>query len=121
MAKYLVIADTYRYSYGCEYTLFGVFDTREEATQFILDYTPAQPDEYEDHPFDFFESYEETRTVYYRPDTGQVVKRLRPRRGVVVNEGDYAVKILPISKEEYAQRFIKEFNGEPMYIGGYCE
>lgn len=121
MAKYLVIADTYTGGYGCEYTLFGVFDTRSEATQYILNYVPAEPDEYEDTPFDFFRFYEESRTIYIRPETGETVRKLRPRRGCTVGDSNYITKVLPISKEEYAQHFIKEFNGEPMYIGGYCE
>ena len=50
MAKYLIIADTYNRPYGCEYTLFGIFDSHEEAVKWILDnpvvYTSA-PDEEE--------------------------------------------------------------------------
>ena len=98
MKKYLVIADTYLRAYGAEYTLFGIFDTKEEAVQFILNYQPT--DDFDQ--FDFFAGFEEGKgEVHYR------------RHG----EKWY----VPVTKEAYALRYIEEFDGKPLYIGGYQE
>ena len=112
--KYLVIADTYQRAYGCEYTLFGIFDTKEEAVKWILDNPVvciAAPDEeegYEGEYFNFFEHYDEERGGIFRC-------------GHRTQFGD---GFIPMTKEEYIlgrTRFISLFNGEPMYIGGYQE
>lgn len=108
MAKYLVIANTYRFAYGCEYTLFGVFDTQEEALKWILEHPKVCLDaSYEEEYFDFFEDYNE--------ELGG--KKNCSRRGMGGNP------VIPMTKEEYilGSRYIRRFNGEPMYIGGYCE
>ena len=100
MAKYLVIANTYGHAYGCELTLFGMFDTQEEALKWILEHPkvclyasePDEEDQYEEY-FDFFEDYNE--------------------------------ELGAMTKEEYIlgsrNRYIRRFNGEPLYLGGYCE
>ncbi len=113
MKKYLVIADTYRRAYGCEYTLFGIFDTREEAIKWIIEHPVhcmEQPDYdngYDGEFFDFFEGYVEGKgAVRYG-------RRNEP------------VTYTPMTKEEYIggrrRSFIHEFTGEPMFIGGYQE
>lgn len=113
MAKYLVIADTYNRPYGREYTLFGIFDSQEEAVKWIIDnpvvYTAAPDEEegYEGETFNFFETYDE--------EHGGV---LRTNRRSMWGE-----QYIQMTKEEYigCRGYIHLFNGEPMYIGGYCE
>ncbi len=75
--KYLVIADTYPYAYGAEYTLFGIFDTKQEAINFIIK-----------HP-----------TIKINDDIFQFIE----------------------DKDFIYNNYIKEFNGNPLYIGGYIE
>lgn len=115
MAKYLVIANTYRYGYGCELTLFGMFDTQEEALKWILEHPKVclyasesdEEDQYEEY-FDFFEDYDE--------ELGGVKKYTR--RSMWDNP------VTPMTKEEYIlgrTNYIHRFNGEPLYLGGYCE
>ena len=114
MAKYLVIADTYQYGYGCEYTLFGIFDSREEALKWILENPRVciaasesdEEDKYEEY-FDFFKDYDEERGGIYRY-----------RRSLKGNE------FIPMTKEEYILgecRSIHDFRGDPRYIGGSAE
>lgn len=108
--KYLVIADTYQYGYGCEYSLFGIFDTRDEAIKWIIDNPVIVVDEpdlengYDGEKFFFFHNYEEGKGYFHLGRNGERIYK-------------------EMSKEEYVQRmrFIHEFNGEPMYIGGYQE
>jgi hypothetical protein len=123
MKKYLVIADTYPFGYGCEYNLFGVFDTRDEAVKWILEhpivkkhFTDIAGTEYEEEFFDFFKGYEAVREIHINPATGQQV-RVRRREELA----NYPIKTIEITKGEYVSKYIHEFNGEPMYIGGYQE
>lgn len=108
MAKYLVTADTYQFSYGCEYTLFGIFDTKEEAIDWIVNHPvvvldePEPEYEYEGQQFHFFWNFEDGKGEYHLRRGGEKVYRF-------------------MTKEEYAERYIREFNGEPMFIGGYQE
>ena len=123
MKKYLVIADTYQFGYGCEYTLFGIFDTKNEAMKWILEhpvvirhFTDMAGTEYEEEFFDFFRDYEAIREIHINPTTGQQV-HVRRREELA----NYPIKTIEITKEEYAVKFIHEFDGDPMYIGGYQE
>lgn len=113
--KYLVIADTYNGGYGCEYTLFGIFDTEEEAVKWIINNPRVciaasesdEEDQYEEY-FDFFEDYDEER--------GGIYRRLR--------NSQFSDGFVPMTKEEYILsrcRYIRRFNGEPTWIGGYQE
>ena len=111
--KHLVIADTYDRPYGCEYTLFGIFDTREEAVKWIINNPRVciaasesdEEDQYEEY-FDFFENYDEEKGGIHCHRNNQFVD-------------DFT----SMTKEEYIgyRRFIREFRGEPMCIGGYQE
>lgn len=94
MSKYLVIANAYDRPYGAYIYLFGIFDTEEDALNYIFenpivrfgyDYYTEQP-----YLFDFFEEYSEL--------------------------GD-------IDQKEFAKRYIKEYTGtdNPIYLGGYAE
>ena len=115
MAKYLVIANTYGHAYGCELTLFGIFDTQEEALKWILEHPKVclyasesdEEDQYEEW-FDFFEDYDE--------ELGGM--KNYSRRSMWGNP------VIPMTKEEYIlgrKHYIHRFNGEPLYLGGYCE
>ena len=106
--KYIVSADTYRYNYGCEITFFGIFDTREEAINWIVEHPVVDG-------FDFFEAYSEIRTIFINLITGE---REHPKRGEL---NKYTTKEISVSKEEYAVRFVKEFDGAPIILGGYQE
>jgi len=100
--KHLVIANTFKGTYGIELTLFGIFDTKEEAIKFIMEhpiislgkefigYDVEDNEIYEEHIFNFFE--------YYRPTK------------------------FNSTKENYAcRRYIKVFDNNPICIGGYEE
>lgn len=109
MKKYLVIADTYPRAYGVEYTLFGIFDTREEAVDWIIKHPvvvmgDVMDPEKEEGAFDFFENYDSKnhRAVMYRNRHGEIVYE-------------------PMSKEVYVAMYIREYAGGPMHIGGYQE
>ena len=110
MKKYFVIADTYQRAYGCEYYLFGIFDTKEEAVNWIIEHSVIcleEPDEeegYEGSYHNFLLGYEEGKGA---------VRKMR----------DGVKRYTPMTKEEYISRsrYIREFNDEPMYIGGYQE
>jgi hypothetical protein len=110
MTKYLVMADIYPYGYGSEVVLFGIFNTKEEAIQWIIS-NPIQKTDYEES-FDFFETYEAQKevTIY---EEHQDSKPIRSRKVAI------GTKIL--SKEEYAERYIKEFDGSPLLVGFYAE
>ena len=107
----MVIADTYNRGYGCEYYLFGIFNTQEEALKWIIDHPvvctfASEEDDYEES-FNFFEGYDEKLGGVHRPTRSM-----------------YENSLIPMTKEEYILghcRFIRRFNGEPMYIGGYQE
>lgn len=95
--KYLVIANTYTNGYGAEYTLFGIFDTEKEAIDFIINNPTIKIGEdvdYDDEPIDIVFNFFE----YY-----------------------YPTNINNITKEDYISRYIKKFDGNPTYIGGYIE
>ena len=111
MTKYLVIADIYPYVYGSEVVLFGIFNTKEEAIQWIVS-NPIQKTDYEEESFDFFKTYEEQKevTIY---EERQNYKSIRPHKVAM------GTKVL--SKEEYAERYIKEFDGSPLCVGFYAE
>lgn len=103
MKKYIVSADTYNDGYGIDVTLFGIFDTKEQALQWIMT-NPVQTVKtvYSDgstFEFDFFK--------YYNID-----KRHRESRGKNMDE----------SMEQYATRtYIREFDGSPIELGAYYE
>ena len=111
MTKYLILADIYPYGYGSEIVLFGVFNTKEEAIQWVLEH-PIQKTDYEDEDFNFFEAYEAQKEVAIYEEH-QDTRSLRPRKIAIGN------RIL--SKEEYAERYIKEFDGSPLLVGYYAE
>lgn len=106
--KYLVVANLSK-TYGIDNFLFGIFDTKEEAIQWIIN-NPSH--ETSGGNFNFFESYEDNKTIniYEKvnaPDS------LRPRRTKV------SKRIM--SKEEYAETYVLEFDGSPLCIGWYEE
>lgn len=111
MEKYIVTADTYCGGYGTEITLFGIFDTENEALKFIMDnpvvkYKGLYSDE---DSFDFFRFYEKCKTEKIYAEC----EPLKSRRYV----GERT-----LSKEEYAlKHYIQKFNGTALYLGGYAE
>ena len=108
MAKYLVTADTYQFGYGCEFTLFGIFDTKKEAIGWIINnpvIVMEEPDPtvgYDGEKFHFFWNFEDGKGEYHLRRGGEKVYRF-------------------MTKEEYAERYVHEFDGKPMFIGGYQE
>jgi hypothetical protein len=113
MTKYLVIADVSMQSYSTETTLFGIFDSKEEAVQWIINNPVHEIDSslcYQ--PFNFFEWYEDEKevTIY---ESRPSVNGLRPRTT--------AIGTRVLSKEEYAEKYIKEFDGSPLCVGYYAE
>ena len=112
MTKYLVIADVSQHSYSTENILFGIFSTKEEAAKWIIDNPTHELNSYLCDTFDFFEWYEEekeTEICEFHPS----VNGLRPRRTVIGTR--------TLSKEEYAEKYIKEFDGSPLCVGFYAE
>lgn len=106
--KYLVIANLSKVAYSIDNFLFGIFDTKEEAIHWIVN-NPTH--ETSDGDFNFFEFYEDTKTVNIyeeRKESGP----LRPRK---IKVGERVM-----SKEEYAQIYIHEFDGSPLSIS-WCE
>lgn len=112
MTKYLIIADVSMQSYSTETTLFGIFDSKE-AVQWITNNPIHEIDSSLCYtPFDFFENYEDEKEVdifEHRPS----VNGLRPRA--------VAIGMRTLSKEEYAEKYIKEFDGSPLCVGFYAE
>lgn len=108
MKKYLVIANTFQRGYGCEFVLFGIFDTKDDAVKWIIEhpvviFNPNNDMNYSEK-FSFFHGFEDGVGEYY-----------------VGRNGEKVVYGLPMTKEEYALRYISEFDGNPVYIGGYIE
>ena len=112
MTKYLVIADVSQHSYGTENILFGIFSTKEEAAKWIIDNPTHELNSYLCDTFNFFEWYEDEKevTIY---ESRPSVNGLRPRK--------IAIGIRTLSKEEYAEKYIKEFDGSPLCVGSYAE
>ena len=112
MTKYLVIADVSMQSYSTESTLFGIFDSKEEAVQWILNNPVHKIDSPLCSTFNFFEWYEDEKevTIY---ESRPSVNGLRPRK--------IAIGMRTLSKEEYAEKYIKEFDGSPLCVGFYAE
>jgi hypothetical protein len=106
--KYLVIADLSKIAYSINNFLFGIFDTKEEAIQWIVN-NPSH--ETSDGDFNFFEFYEGNKIINIYEEIGEHGS-LRPRRTKV------GERIM--SKEEYAEMYIREFDGSPLSIG-WCE
>ena len=73
--KYLVIADLSKIAYSINNFLFGIFDTKEEAVQWIVN-NPSH--ETSDGDFNFFEFYEDSKIVNIYEETGEHGS-LRPR------------------------------------------
>lgn len=112
MTKYLVIADVSMQSYSTETTLFGIFDSKEEAVQWIINNPTHEINSYLCGTFNFFEWYEDEKQVEVfesRPSANG----FRPRKVVV--------GMRTLSKEEYAEKYIKEFDGSPLCVGYYAE
>ena len=112
MTKYLIIADVSQHPYSTENILFEIFSTKEEAVKWIIDNPTHELNSYLCDTFDFFEWYEDEKQVEVfesRPS----VNGLRPRRTVI--------GIRTLSKEEYAEKYIKEFDGSPLCVGSYAE
>lgn len=113
MTKYLVIADTSKYAYSTESTLFGVFDSKEKAVQWIINNPVHEIDSLLcDTLFDFFGRYEDEKkvTIY---ESRPYVNGLRPHK--------VATGTRVLSKEKYAEKYIKEFDGTPLCVGFYSE
>ena len=107
--KYLVIADLSKVAYSINNFLFGIFDTKEEAVQWIINNSSHEID---DDCFDFFESYEDNKTINIYEEINESAS-LRPRRTKISKR--------IISKEEYAEQYVLEFDGSPLSIGWYAE
>jgi len=93
---YIVSANTYSGSYGLELTLFGIFNSKEEAVKWIIDHPKhKQKDMYGDEEeFDFFKYFER-----------------------------YMELGIANTKEEFIEKckFITEFAGEPVCLDSYIE
>jgi hypothetical protein len=64
--------------------------------------------------FDFFRYYEKSKVIGIYEDRGETTKSGMPKKTYI------GERIL--SKEEYvADRYIKEFDGNPVCIGSYIE
>ena len=112
MTKYLVIADVSQHPYSTENILFGIFDSKEEAVQWIVNNPTHEINSYLCGTFNFFEWYEidkQVEIVEFQPS----VNGLRPRRTVIGTR--------TLSREEYAEKYIKEFDGSPLCVGSYAE
>lgn len=111
---FLVTANTYRFGYGLELTLFAILPTKQEAINWILEHPVVEwisgKDAYGNDcsdQFDFFEFYEKDCLVkVYEEDANG-------RRRCVGS------RIQP--KEEYAERYVTAFHGNPVLLGYYCE
>lgn len=108
--KYLVIADLSKVAYSTNNFLFGIFDTKEEAVQWIVN-NPSHETSYGDD-FNFFEFYEDSKIVNIYEERGSEHGPLRPRK---IKVGERVM-----SKEEYAEMYIRKFDGSPLSIG-WCE
>ena len=110
MSKFIVTANTYSGGYGVEVTLFGIFDTKEEAIKSILDEPVRHFNSlYGEDSFDFFRYYERGKTekIFAENEFGKTRKYVGERT---------------LSKEEFVEKhFIQEFTGEPLYIDWYVE
>lgn len=110
MAKYIVIADTYDLGYDAEFYVFGIFDTEEEAINWIMN-NPEHSIEDSYDPdtktiFNFFDNYRE----------GMTQRIFKEINGQIKYVGDRT-----IDRTEYCERFIKKFDNKPIYVGGYIE
>jgi hypothetical protein len=112
MTKYLVIADVSQEAYSTETLLFGIFDSKEEAVQWMLNNSVHKINSSFCSTFDFFEWYEDEKEVTIF-ESKPSVNGLRPRHTVVGTR--------TLSKEEYAEKYIKEFDGSPLLVGFYAE
>ena len=112
MTKYLIIADVSQHSYSTENILFGIFDSKEEAVQWIVNNPTHEINSYLCSTFNFFEWYEDEKQVEVF-ESSPSANGLRPRKVVV------GMRIL--SKEEYAEKYIKTFDGSPLCVGFYAE
>ena len=94
--KYIVVANTYSY-YACRITVFGIFDTEKEAINFIIN-NPVQ------------KISAECAGLWDADD----------KEDVSFDFFEY-IDHTNETKEEYAKRFIKTFNGVPLLVGQYSE
>ena len=111
MAKYIITADTYQHGYGSEITFFGIFDSKEDAINWIVN-NPIHKVNHE--TFDFFSLYDYYKTVNIYEEPKDLTSSGFRERRVKIGERT-------LSKEEYAENFVNEFNGSPVYLGGYVE
>lgn len=113
MTKYLVIANVSQSAYSLESTLFGIFNSKEEAVQWIINNPIHKIDSSLCYrPFDFFEWYEDEKEVKIY-ESRPSANGLRPRK--------VAMGTRTLSKEEYAEKYIKTFDGSPLCVGSYAE
>ena len=110
MTKYIVVADTYNLGYGSEFYLFSIFNTKEEAIKWIINNPEHSiPDSYDPDTqisFNFFDNYHvDMKERVFKEINGKYVH----------------VEDRPVTIEMYCEKFIKEFNGTPIYVGGYIE
>lgn len=114
MTKYLVIADVSQEAYSTESTLFGIFDSKEEAIQWIINNPIHEIDSSLcDCPFNFFKWYENEKVVNIYEYVENDSSFLRARKTKIGER--------TLSKEEYAEKYIKEFDGSPLCVGFYIE
>lgn len=113
MTKYLVIADVSMQSYSTESTLFGIFDSKEEAVQWIINNPVHEINSSLCYcPFDFFEEYEDEKEIKIY-ESRPSANGFRPLK--------VAMGTRTLSKEEYAEKYIKTFDGSPLCVGFYAE
>lgn len=99
--KYLIIANIASQNYAIDNMLFGIFDHKEEAIQYIIDNPVYSFNEFE--TFDFFENYSENK--YFE----------------VFDRDQDTFFRFKLTKEQYAERYIQEFNNSPISVGCYYE
>lgn len=112
MTKYLVITDVSQHAYSTENILFGIFDSKEEAVQWIINNPIHELNSYLCGIFNFFENYEDEKEIEIY-ESRPSINGFRPRT--------VAVGTRILSKEEYAEKYIKEFDGSPCCVGFYAE
>ena len=112
MTKFLVITDVSQHSYSTENVLFGIFNSKEEAVQWIINNPIHELNSYFCGTFNFFEWYEDEKQV-------EVFESRPSVNGI--RSHTVAVGTRTLSKEEYVEKYIKEFDGSPLCVGFYAE
>lgn len=109
MTRYIVTADVYT-GFGCEIYFFDVFNSHEEAINWIMK-NPVH--EIDGTVFDFFREYDNYKHVDIYEESGPKT----PRGASCRLKTGSRIK----SKEEYAQKFVQPILGAPIFLGGYWD